>query len=94
MFLSLQTVEVIRPWFKRIIKALSIHLFAPFFNLNLISLPISVLQDQALGHWQVKRQVGNASPIIFKFPQKFTLKAGGTVTVSYAEPFLLFDFCL
>ncbi|KAM7421421.1 hypothetical protein PAMA_015516 [Pampus argenteus] len=38
-------------------------------------------EDQSLGNWQVKRQVGNASPIVYKFPHKFTLKAGGTVTV-------------
>lgn len=39
-------------------------------------------QDQSLGHWQVKRQVGSGTPIIYKFPPKFTLKAGQTVTVS------------
>uniref|UniRef100_A0A6D2VWS3 Lamin A n=1 Tax=Takifugu rubripes TaxID=31033 RepID=A0A6D2VWS3_TAKRU len=38
-------------------------------------------EDQCLGNWQVKRQVGNGSPITYKFPHKFTLKAGGTVTV-------------
>ncbi|KAM7383034.1 hypothetical protein PAMP_002722 [Pampus punctatissimus] len=38
-------------------------------------------EDQSLGNWQVKRQVGNASPIVYKFPHKFTLKAGGTVTI-------------
>ncbi|XP_029307407.1 lamin [Cottoperca gobio] len=38
-------------------------------------------EDQSLGNWQVKRQVGNANPIIYKFPHKFILKAGGTVTV-------------
>lgn len=38
-------------------------------------------EDQPLGNWQVKRQVGNSTPIIYKFPHKFTLKAGGTVTV-------------
>ncbi|XP_027004836.1 lamin [Tachysurus fulvidraco] len=38
-------------------------------------------QDQSLGHWQVKRQVGSATPIIYKFPPKFTLKAGQTVTI-------------
>uniref|UniRef100_A0A3B4GRW7 Lamin A/C n=1 Tax=Pundamilia nyererei TaxID=303518 RepID=A0A3B4GRW7_9CICH len=38
-------------------------------------------EDQSLGNWQVKRQVGNSTPIIYKFPHKFTLKAGGTVTV-------------
>ncbi|XP_041799378.1 lamin-A-like [Chelmon rostratus] len=38
-------------------------------------------EDQSLGNWQVKRQVGNGSPITYKFPHKFTLKAGGTVTI-------------
>ncbi|MCJ8728663.1 hypothetical protein PDJAM_G00006980 [Pangasius djambal] len=38
-------------------------------------------QDQSLGHWQVKRQVGSGTPIIYKFPPKFTLKAGQTVTI-------------
>uniref|UniRef100_A0A672I086 Lamin A n=1 Tax=Salarias fasciatus TaxID=181472 RepID=A0A672I086_SALFA len=38
-------------------------------------------EDQALGGWQVKRQVGSGSPIVYKFPHKFTLKAGGTVTI-------------
>lgn len=38
-------------------------------------------QDQNLGHWQVKRQIGSGSPIIYKFPPKFTLKAGQTVTI-------------
>lgn len=38
-------------------------------------------EDQSLGNWLVKRQVGNGSPITFKFPNKFTLKAGGTVTI-------------
>lgn len=38
-------------------------------------------EDQNLGNWQVKRQVGDTNPIIYKFPHKFTLKAGGTVTI-------------
>ncbi|XP_034030109.1 lamin [Thalassophryne amazonica] len=38
-------------------------------------------QDQSLGNWQVKRQVGTGSPIVYRFPHKFTLKAGQTVTV-------------
>nr|UHA56338.1 lamin A/C [Plecoglossus altivelis] len=38
-------------------------------------------EDQLLGHWQVKRQVGTSSPIVYKFPPKFTLKAGQTVTI-------------
>ncbi|KAM4631354.1 lamin-A-like [Polymixia lowei] len=38
-------------------------------------------EDQNLGNWQVKRQVGSGVPIIFKFPSKFTLKAGQRVTI-------------
>ncbi|XP_041649061.1 lamin [Cheilinus undulatus] len=38
-------------------------------------------EDQSLGNWQVKRQVGSMTPIVFKFPHKFTLKAGETVTI-------------
>lgn len=41
-------------------------------------------QDQNLGNWQLKRQVGSGAPIFFKFPVKFTLKAGQRVTVSSA----------
>lgn len=43
---------------------------------------LSLHQDQNLGNWQVKRQVGSGSSIFFKFPVKFTLKAGHRVTVS------------
>ncbi|XP_051999951.1 lamin-A-like [Xyrauchen texanus] len=38
-------------------------------------------KDQTLGHWQVKRQIGSGTPIIYKFPPKFTLKAGQTITI-------------
>ncbi|KAM3872903.1 lamin [Diretmus argenteus] len=38
-------------------------------------------EDQQLSQWQVKRQVGTGSPIAYKFPPKFTLKAGGAVTI-------------
>ncbi|KAL2084388.1 hypothetical protein ACEWY4_019906 [Coilia grayii] len=38
-------------------------------------------QDQVLGHWQVKRQVGTGTAIVYKFPPKFTLKAGASVTI-------------
>uniref|UniRef100_A0A8C5NB96 Lamin-A-like n=1 Tax=Gouania willdenowi TaxID=441366 RepID=A0A8C5NB96_GOUWI len=38
-------------------------------------------EDQNLGNWLVKRQVGSATPIVFKFPAKFTLKAGQRVTI-------------
>ncbi|XP_075867863.1 lamin-A-like isoform X1 [Nelusetta ayraudi] len=38
-------------------------------------------EDQNMGNWQVKRQVGSGTPIHYKFPVKFTLKAGQRVTV-------------
>ncbi|TNN53206.1 Lamin-A [Liparis tanakae] len=38
-------------------------------------------EDQSVGNWQVKRQVGSAAAIVFKFPVKFTLKAGQKVTI-------------
>ncbi|XP_054477377.1 lamin-A-like [Anoplopoma fimbria] len=38
-------------------------------------------EDQSLGNWQVKRQIGSSTPIIYKFPHKFTLKAGANVTI-------------
>ncbi|KAM9383677.1 lamin-A-like isoform 2-T2 [Pholidichthys leucotaenia] len=38
-------------------------------------------EDQNLGNWQLKRQVGSGTPITFKFPAKFTLKAGQRVTI-------------
>ncbi|XP_061088143.1 lamin-A-like isoform X2 [Conger conger] len=38
-------------------------------------------QDQPMGHWQVKRQVGSQTAIAYKFPPKFTLKAGQAVTI-------------
>ncbi|XP_055368685.1 lamin-A-like isoform X3 [Betta splendens] len=38
-------------------------------------------EDQNLGNWQVKRQVGSGAAIVFKFPAKFTLKAGQRVTI-------------
>uniref|UniRef100_A0A674PKG2 Lamin A/C n=1 Tax=Takifugu rubripes TaxID=31033 RepID=A0A674PKG2_TAKRU len=38
-------------------------------------------EDQNLGNWQLKRQVGTNPPIIFKFPVKFSLKAGQRVTI-------------
>lgn len=48
-------------------------------------------QDQTLGHWQVKRQIGSGTAIVYKFPPKFTLKAGQTVTVSNGlQPYHLF----
>ncbi|KAM4538854.1 lamin-A-like isoform 2-T2 [Odontesthes bonariensis] len=38
-------------------------------------------EDQNLGNWQLRRQVGSGPPIVFKFPAKFTLKAGQRVTI-------------
>ncbi|XP_054637137.1 lamin-A-like isoform X2 [Dunckerocampus dactyliophorus] len=38
-------------------------------------------EDQSLAGWQVKRQVGDGTPIVYKFPHKFSLKAGATVTI-------------
>ncbi|XP_075899398.1 lamin-A-like [Nelusetta ayraudi] len=38
-------------------------------------------EDQSLGNWQVKRQVGGDSPILYKFPHRFMLKAGTSVTI-------------
>ncbi|KAF6729422.1 Prelamin-A/C [Oryzias melastigma] len=38
-------------------------------------------EDQSLGGWQVKAQVGDGDPITYKFPSKFSLKGGATVTI-------------
>ncbi|XP_071356818.1 lamin-A-like [Trachinotus anak] len=38
-------------------------------------------EDQNLGNWQLRRQVGSGAAISFKFPAKFTLKAGHRVTI-------------
>ncbi|XP_041740713.2 lamin-A [Coregonus clupeaformis] len=38
-------------------------------------------EDQNLGNWQLKRQMGSGTSITFKFPPKFTLKAGQRVTI-------------
>ncbi|XP_055750835.1 lamin-A-like [Salvelinus fontinalis] len=38
-------------------------------------------EDQNLGNWQLKRQMGSGTPVAFKFPPKFTLKAGQRVTI-------------
>uniref|UniRef100_A0A674K3F1 LTD domain-containing protein n=1 Tax=Terrapene triunguis TaxID=2587831 RepID=A0A674K3F1_9SAUR len=39
-------------------------------------------EDQAMGNWQIKRQNGEEALISYRFPPKFTLKAGQVVTVS------------
>ncbi|XP_015275758.1 PREDICTED: lamin [Gekko japonicus] len=41
----------------------------------------NVLKDQSLGNWQIKRQNGEEAPICYRFPPKFTLKAGQLVTI-------------
>ncbi|XP_042295162.1 lamin [Sceloporus undulatus] len=38
-------------------------------------------EDQSLGSWQIKRQNGEETPIVYRFPPKFTLKAGQMVTI-------------
>ncbi|XP_075764417.1 prelamin-A/C-like [Pelodiscus sinensis] len=38
-------------------------------------------EDQALGNWQIKRQNGDEAPVTYRFPPKFTLKAGQVVTI-------------
>ncbi|XP_058016544.1 lamin [Ahaetulla prasina] len=38
-------------------------------------------EDQSLGNWQIKRQNGEDAPICYRFPPKFTLKAGQLVTI-------------
>ncbi|NXP54616.1 LMNA protein, partial [Heliornis fulica] len=38
-------------------------------------------EDQAMGSWQIKRQNGDDPPITYRFPPKFTLKAGQVVTI-------------
>ncbi|KAJ8000298.1 hypothetical protein DPEC_G00203380 [Dallia pectoralis] len=38
-------------------------------------------EDQILGNWLLKRQVGSGATITFKFPPKFTLKASRRVTI-------------
>ncbi|CAL8355489.1 unnamed protein product [Arctogadus glacialis] len=38
-------------------------------------------EDQPLGHWIIQRKEGSSETISYKFPPKFTLKAGAAVTV-------------
>uniref|UniRef100_A0A8D0GCF2 Lamin A/C n=1 Tax=Sphenodon punctatus TaxID=8508 RepID=A0A8D0GCF2_SPHPU len=38
-------------------------------------------EDQTLGNWQIKRQNGEEAAITYRFPPKFTLKAGQIVTI-------------
>ncbi|XP_066464875.1 lamin [Eleutherodactylus coqui] len=38
-------------------------------------------EDQSLGNWQIKRQIGEEKPLIYRFPPRTTLKAGQTMTI-------------
>lgn len=38
-------------------------------------------EDQPLGNWQIKRQIGEEKAIIYRFPPRTTLKAGQTLTI-------------
>ncbi|XP_043358788.1 lamin-B2 isoform X3 [Dermochelys coriacea] len=40
-------------------------------------------KDQSLGNWRLKRQIGDAEEIAYKFTPKYVLRAGQTVTVSH-----------
>ncbi|XP_072516727.1 lamin-B2 [Salminus brasiliensis] len=42
-------------------------------------------KDQSLGSWRLKRKIGDADEIVYKFSPKFVLKAGQTVTVWAAD---------
>uniref|UniRef100_A0A8C9A9X8 Lamin A/C n=1 Tax=Prolemur simus TaxID=1328070 RepID=A0A8C9A9X8_PROSS len=42
-------------------------------------------EDQSMGNWQIKRQNGDDPLLTYRFPPKFTLKAGQVVTVSGRE---------
>ncbi|CAI9569026.1 unnamed protein product, partial [Staurois parvus] len=38
-------------------------------------------EDQSLGNWTIKRQIGDDKPIVYRFPPRVMLKAGQTLTV-------------
>ncbi|XP_077647265.1 lamin isoform X2 [Urocitellus parryii] len=38
-------------------------------------------EDQSMGNWQIKRQNGDEPLLTYRFPPKFTLKAGQVVTI-------------
>nr|XP_033779613.1 lamin [Geotrypetes seraphini] len=38
-------------------------------------------EDQSLGNWQIKRQIGDETPIVYRFPPKCNLKAGQVMTI-------------
>ncbi|MEE6491650.1 hypothetical protein FKM82_016318, partial [Ascaphus truei] len=41
-------------------------------------------EDQSLGNWQIKRQIGEETAIVYRFPPRFTLKAGQVATTAAA----------
>ncbi|KAM9811574.1 uncharacterized protein ACBT44_011079 [Syngnathus typhle] len=45
----------------------------------------TVDEDQNLGNWQVKLQIGSSAPIVFKFAAEFILKAHESVTIWAAD---------
>ncbi|KAM7134904.1 lamin-B2 isoform 2-T2 [Macrochelys suwanniensis] len=42
-------------------------------------------KDQSLGNWRLKRQIGDAEEIAYKFTPKYALRAGQTVTIWAAD---------
>ncbi|XP_067833488.1 lamin isoform X2 [Heptranchias perlo] len=42
-------------------------------------------EDQPMGNWQVRRQIGNRASIAYKFPPKFILRSGQSVTIWASE---------
>ncbi|KAG8431362.1 hypothetical protein GDO86_018964 [Hymenochirus boettgeri] len=38
-------------------------------------------EDQSLGNWQIKRQIGEETPIVYRFPPRLILRANQTVTI-------------
>ncbi|XP_077661637.1 lamin-B2 isoform X3 [Eretmochelys imbricata] len=42
-------------------------------------------KDQSLGNWRLKRQIGDAEEIAYKFTPKYVLRAGQTVTIWAAD---------
>ncbi|XP_061127183.1 lamin-A-like isoform X2 [Syngnathus typhle] len=48
-----------------------------------VRLSNTVDEDQNLGNWQVKLQIGSSAPIVFKFAAEFILKARGPQTFSW-----------
>lgn len=58
-----------------------VHILPPDPQGRYVKLHNTGAQDQPMGNWQVKRQIGGRAAIIYKFPHKFVLRAGQTVTV-------------